>query len=116
MSSTSSPSRSPSVQLSTPSKSHDQLIIDQLEGAQGDGLKGNLKILMKKILKSTSKRHSLLQNTEIVEKIMGIVKSKKGVDHIALQLLIEIGVDDVGADCLLAKGVSHVVFPLCHEK
>ena len=91
--------------MSSRGQSHDQLLLSQLEKSTGEELKANLKTLTKKIKHSEAKRHSLLQKTDIVERIIGVIKARRGMDHIALQMFIDLGVDAVGAESLLEKGV-----------
>ena len=54
----------------------------------------------------------MIKDGELVEKTLKIIKDRKGVDHIALMILIEIATDEVGAKALLDKETNKLVMSM----
>lgn len=95
---------------------NDRIVFYGLINSKGQDLKSFMITALKKLLESSkSNRQDLIIEYELVNKTMNIIKERRGMDHIAIAILIAIASEQSGASILVDMGANKLILEMLNK-
>ena len=93
---------------------NDAIVFSSVPNVKGLELKSLLKVILKKVSNDV-KREKILQEYDIVGTTIEVITSRKGMDHLALAILIFVSAGQRGASLLYEKGANKLVLEMIQK-